>query len=221
MPTAPSGVITGPAKRRHYWPRQATSLLGPTSGVITGPNKRRHYWPRQAASLLAPPSGVIIAPAKRRKYWAHIKRDKFWVYRHVSPLPPLRGIFLGTHGKNASIFFMGAPSPASGGRDFLVRISVFERPPSDVNTGLTSSGINSGFTAMFPPFRRCAASSWVPMEKMRAFFSWEPRPPQAGEGIFLCAFLHLSARQAASLLGLQEGRAGLMPVRCTRSVRCV
>ena len=143
MPTVPSGVITGPAKRRHYWPRQATSLLGPTSGVITGPNKRRHYWARQTASLLAPPSGVIIAPAKRRKYWAHIKRDKFWVYRYVSSLPPLRGTFLGTHEKNASIFFMGAPSSASGGRDFLCAFLYLSArqaaslldPPRVINTG--------------------------------------------------------------------------------------
>ena len=27
------------------------------------------------------------------------------------------------------------------------------------------------------------------MKKMRAFFSWEPRPPQAGEGIFSCKIL--------------------------------
>ena len=33
--------MTGLAKRRHYWACQAASLLGPPSGVITGPAKRR------------------------------------------------------------------------------------------------------------------------------------------------------------------------------------
>jgi len=41
------------------------------------------------------------------------KRDKHWVC-----IPPFRpaATFPGTHEKNASIFFMGAPSPPSGGR---------------------------------------------------------------------------------------------------------
>ncbi len=34
-------------------------------------------------------------------------------------------------------------------------------------------------SGLWPPSR-------VPMKKMRAFFSWEPHPPQAGEGIFSC-----------------------------------
>ena len=51
---------------------------------------------------------------------------------------------------------------------------VFGRPPS---------GVNAGF--VFPP-SGLRPPSRVPMKKMRAFFSWEPRPPQAGEGIFPC-----------------------------------
>ena len=34
------------------------------------------------------------------------------------------------------------------------------------------------------------------MKKMRAFFSWEPRPPQAGERIFSVQDSGLGARQA-------------------------
>ena len=37
----------------------------PSSGVNTGLTKRRHYWARQAASLLGSPSGVNIGLAKR------------------------------------------------------------------------------------------------------------------------------------------------------------
>ena len=37
----------------------------PSSGVNTGLAKRRHYWARQAASLLASPSDVNTGPAKR------------------------------------------------------------------------------------------------------------------------------------------------------------
>ena len=46
--------------------------------------------------------------------------------------------------------------------------------------GQPPSGINTGF--VFPP-SGLRPPSRVPMKKMRAFFSWEPRPPQAGEGI--------------------------------------
>ena len=66
---APSGAITGLAKRRHYWALQAASILGPPSGINTRPAKRRKYWTRQAASILDPPSGVNTGPAKRREYW--------------------------------------------------------------------------------------------------------------------------------------------------------
>ena len=46
---APSSVITGLAKRRNYWDRQAASILSPPSGVNTGLAKRRKYRARQAA----------------------------------------------------------------------------------------------------------------------------------------------------------------------------
>ena len=36
--------LARPAKRRHYWARQAASILGSPSGVITGPAKRDKYW---------------------------------------------------------------------------------------------------------------------------------------------------------------------------------
>ena len=58
---------------------------------------------------------------------AAVKRDEYWVCEQLPSginagfvFPPFRSAatFPGTHEKNASIFFMGAPSPASGGRDF-------------------------------------------------------------------------------------------------------
>ena len=43
-------MITGPAKRRSYWPRQAAWLLAPPSGVITGLAKRLRHYRRRFAS---------------------------------------------------------------------------------------------------------------------------------------------------------------------------
>ena len=127
---------------------------------------------------------------------------------------------------------MGAPSPASGGRDFSVQNLGLGNAPSGVNAGPTKrrqywarqaasllgppSGVITGpakrrhcwarqaasLLGPLPcssctPCRRLWNKSWffippsglrppsrVPMKKMRAFFSWEPCPPQAEEGFF-------------------------------------
>ena len=116
---APSGVITGLAKRRQCWAHQAASLLASLSGVVTGP--------AQAASLLDSPSSVVTGPAKRRKCWArrHAVFTRLTASGGINPgfLSPPSGL--------------RPPSPASGGRDF---------PVQNLGLGNAPSGVNAGFS---------------------------------------------------------------------------
>ena len=128
---------------------------------------------------------------------------------------------------------------ATGKRD---KRWVCEWPPSGINTGLVDSrqagqilglwavvkrdeywvceqlpsGINASF--VFPP-SGLRPPSRVPMKKMRAFFSWEPRPPQAGEGIFPCTIRDwVRARRDKHWTHTQDG---LLPTGQVPTAFCV
>ena len=133
MPRATATVLPKTPHGRMINTRQAGWMLGlPPSGENTGLVKRYRYWVcgnEANAGFLFRPSAIF--PRKRRGCWVFI--------------PPFRpsATFPGTHEKNASIFFMGAPSPASGGRDFFRTKFGLGRAPSGIISGFAPSGINT------------------------------------------------------------------------------
>ena len=77
----------------------------------------------------------------------------------------------------------------------MVKTSAAIKRPSGMKSRFAPSEVNAGF--LFPP-SGLRPPSRVPMKKMRAFFSWEPRPPPAGEGIFLCGMRNWAAPSGAN-----------------------